>query len=151
MIMKYARTMNVPVNHGMPEYLGGFTFCRLNYQMTQRIRKTGWSDDYPASDFNFMNRLEELTTTAISHWANGDPGFVQVRLTDADLFRCPFIKMQNAADHEFTSEEAAVLREYFLKGGFLWMDDNWSDISSIQGWGRSGSKKSPFCDLIIAA
>jgi uncharacterized protein DUF4159 len=32
--------------------------------------------------------------------------------------------MQNAANNEFTDEEAARLREYLLKGGFLWMDDN---------------------------
>lgn len=126
-IMTYARTMNQPVNYGMPEYLGGFTFCRLNYQRTRQIRKTGWSDDYPASDFNFMNRLEELTTTVISHWANGDPGFAQVQITDPDLFRCPFIKMQNAANYEFSAYDAELMRQYFLKGGFLWEDDNWSD------------------------
>jgi Domain of unknown function (DUF4159) len=126
-IMDRARTMTSPVNHGLPDRPAGFTFCRLRYDMTRRIRKTGWSDDYPASDFNFMERLQELTTVSISHWADGDPGFAQVQITDPDLFRCPFIKMQNAADHDFTPEETARLREYLLKGGFLWEDDNWTD------------------------
>jgi hypothetical protein len=34
--------------------------------------------------------------------------------------------MQNAANYDFTEEEAARLRLYLLKGGFLWIDDNWS-------------------------
>ena len=33
--------------------------------------------------------------------------------------------MQNAANNEFTDQEASRLRQYLLKGGFLWMDDNW--------------------------
>jgi len=126
-IMRYARTMNRPVNFGMPDRPTGFTLCRLRYDRTRRIRKSGWNDDYPASDFNFMDRLTELTTVAISHWANGDPGFAQVELSDPDLFRCPFIKMQNAADHDFTPEEVLRLRDYLEKGGFLWEDDNWTD------------------------
>ena len=44
---------------------------------------------------------------------------------DPELFRCPVLRMQNAANMEFTDEQAARLREYLLKGGFLWMDDNW--------------------------
>ncbi len=126
-IMKYARTRNRPVNVGMPDRPTGFTFCRVRYDRTRRIRKSGWNDDYPASDFNFMDRLTELTTVPISHWANGDPGFAQFELSDPELFRCPFLKMQNAADHDFTPEEALHLREYLEKGGFLWEDDNWTD------------------------
>ena len=74
-----------------------------------------------------MSRFEDLTTVTLSHWANGDPGYSQFRLTDPDLFRCPFLKMQNAADHDFTPDEVLRLREYLLKGGALWEDDNWSD------------------------
>jgi hypothetical protein len=44
---------------------------------------------------------------------------------DPLLFHCPVLRMQNAANNEFTDQEAARLREYLLKGGFLWMDDNW--------------------------
>lgn len=126
-IMRYARQMSAPVNVGLPDGQAGFVFCRLRYDRTRRQRKSGWWDDYPASDFNFLDRFEELTTVTISRWANGDPGFAQVTAEDPDLYRCPFLKMQNAADHDFTDGEAARLRDYFLKGGFLWMDDNWTD------------------------
>jgi hypothetical protein len=126
-IMRYAQQRNTPVNYGLPDSQRGFTFCRLRYERTRRQRKSGWWDDYPASDFNFLTRLEELTKVSISRWANGDPGFAQVTLQDPDLFRCVFLKMQGAANYDFTPEEIATLRQYFLKGGFLWEDDNWTD------------------------
>ena len=126
-IMRYARQRNTPVNYGLPDIQRGFTFCRLRYERTRRQRKSGWWDDYPASDFNFLSRFEELTTVSISRWANGDPGFAQVTLQDPDLFRCPYLKMQGAANYDFTPQETATLRDYFLKGGFLWEDDNWTD------------------------
>jgi hypothetical protein len=44
---------------------------------------------------------------------------------DPDLFRCPYLRMQNAANYDFTPEEAARMHDYLLKGGFLWIDDNW--------------------------
>jgi hypothetical protein len=126
-IMRYARQRNMPVNHGLPDVQRGFTLCRLRYERTRVQRKSGWWDDYPASDFNFLTRFEELTTVSISRWANDDPGFAQVTLQDPNLFRCPFLKMQGAANYDFTPEEIATLRRYLLKGGFLWEDDNWTD------------------------
>jgi hypothetical protein len=126
-IMRYARQSPLPVNHGLPDIQRGFTFCRLRYERTRRQRKSGWWDDYPASDFNFLTRFEELSTVSISRWANGDPGFAQVTLEDPNLFHCPYLKMQGGANYDFTDEEVATLRRYFLKGGFLWEDDNWTD------------------------
>ena len=126
-IMRYARQSPLPVNHGLPDIQRGFTFCRLRYERTRRQRKSGWWDDYPASDFNFLTRFEELTTVSISRWANGDPGFAQVTLDDPNLFHCPYLKMQGGANYDFTDEEIATLRRFFLKGGFLWEDDNWTE------------------------
>jgi Domain of unknown function (DUF4159) len=126
-IMRYARQRSTPVNEGLPSIQRGFTFCRLRYERTRQQRKSGWWDDYPASDFNFLTRFEELSTVSISRWANGDPGFAQVTLQDPALFHCAFLKMQGAANYDFTPAEIATLRQYFLKGGFLWEDDNWTD------------------------
>jgi hypothetical protein len=114
-----------PINFGLPDRHDGFVLCRLRYTNRRRVRKSGWGDDYPNGDFNFLQRLAELTTIRPSHWNNGYPGFSQFTATDPNLFRCPVLRMQNAANNEFTDEEAARLREYLLKGGFLWMDDNW--------------------------
>ncbi|HJZ72115.1 MAG TPA: DUF4159 domain-containing protein [Vicinamibacterales bacterium] len=44
---------------------------------------------------------------------------------DHDLFRCPYLRMQNAANYDFTLGESARMHDYLLKGGFLWIDDNW--------------------------
>jgi len=127
MIMRYARQRSTPVNYGLPDGRKGFTFCRLRYERTRVQRKSGWWDDYPASDFNFLSRFQELTKVTISRWSNGDPGFAQVTLEDQDLFHCPFLKMQGGANYDFTPAEIVTLRQYFLKGGFLWEDDNWTD------------------------
>src|SRR4051812_9365558 len=63
--------------------------------------------DYPQADYNFMVRLAELTTTTISRWNNGDPGFANVTAMDPDLFKCLYLRMQNAANYDFTPEETA--------------------------------------------
>jgi hypothetical protein len=119
------RNLQIPINHGLPDKPLGFTFCRLRYQNIRRARKSGWGDDYPQADYNFMVRLAELTRTTISRWNNGDPGFANVTAMDPDLFRCPYLRMQNAANYDFTPEETARMHDYLLKGGFLWIDDNW--------------------------
>ena len=124
-ILTNGRNLQIPINHGLPDKALGFTFCRLRYQNIRRARKSGWGDDYPQADFNFMVRLTELTKTRISRWNNGDPGFANVTAMDPDLFQCPYLRMQNAANYDFTSDEAARMRDYLLKGGFLWIDDNW--------------------------
>jgi Domain of unknown function (DUF4159) len=124
-ILTNGRNLQIPINHGLPDKLVGFTFCRLRYQNIRRARKSGWGDDYPQADYNFLVRLSELTRTTISSWNNGDPGFSNVTATDPDLFRCPYLRMQNAANYDFTPEETARMHDYLLKGGFLWIDDNW--------------------------
>ena len=124
-ILTNGRNLQTPINHGLPDKLLGFTFCRLRYQNIRRARKSGWGDDYPQADYNFMVRLAELTRTTISSWDNGDPGFANVTATDPNLFRCPYLRMQNAANYDFTPEETARMHDYLLKGGFLWIDDNW--------------------------
>jgi hypothetical protein len=124
-ILTNGRNLQIPINHGLPDKLLGFTYCRLRYQNIRRARKSGWGDDYPQADYNLLVRLSELTKTRISRWNNGDPGFANVTAMDPDLFKCPFLKMQNAANYDFTPDETVRIRDYLLKGGFLWIDDNW--------------------------
>ena len=124
-ILTNGQNLQIPINHGLPDQSVGFTFCRLRYQNIRRARKSGWGDDYPQADYNFMVRLSELTRTTISRWDNGYPGFANVTATDPNLFRCPYLRMQNAANYDFTPEETARMHDYLLKGGFLWIDDNW--------------------------
>src|SRR6187399_2413262 len=77
-ILTNGRNLQIPINHGLPDKPLGFTFCRLRYQNIRRARKSGWGDDYPQADYNFMVRLAELTRARISLWNDGDPGFANV-------------------------------------------------------------------------
>lgn len=98
---------------------GFWHFCRLAY------RGRAWLTDYPDADYNFSTRLSELTTTRVSKAANGEPLPLIVRPTDDVLFKCPFVMLWQAESLYFSEEDAARMRLYLLKGGFLWSDDSW--------------------------
>jgi hypothetical protein len=117
-----------PMHDGLPEYRGGFMFCRLWYDAERTMPSgLGWSTDYPAADGNFMTRVEELTPMRIERWENGDPGIAAVRATDPEIFKCPFLFMTDPGSVTFSREEIDGLRLYLLKGGFLWADDLWGN------------------------
>ena len=109
---------------------GRFNFCRGMYSSTRGFRGGGsWATDYPAADHNFMVRFSELTMAPVSREPSGDPNHLVVRLTDDALFRCPFVVMWEVASLVFTEQDAVRLREYLLKGGFLWVDDFWGSYA----------------------
>jgi hypothetical protein len=105
---------------------GAFTHCKMMYRSVwAEANGMGWSTDYPYAGINLMVRLGELTKTPISVDAAGDPNYWVVRLTDDALFRCPFLMGTDVGTLEFSPAEVARLRDYLLKGGFLWVDDFW--------------------------
>jgi len=105
---------------------GGFNFCRLMYtSYTREAGGQGWWTDYPDADKNFSIRLSELTKTRVSRQPNGEPNHFVVQATDDTLFQCPFVEIEDAGTAEFTEDEVVRLRQYLLKGGFLWSDDFW--------------------------
>ncbi|MET0213535.1 MAG: DUF4159 domain-containing protein, partial [Vicinamibacterales bacterium] len=53
------------------------------------------------------------------------PNPLLVRPTDDALFQCPFVLMSAPGSAGFSDKDAARLREFVLKGGFLWADDFW--------------------------
>jgi hypothetical protein len=105
---------------------GGFTFCRLQYEQVRwEDGGQGWWTDYPDADINFSVRLSELTKTRISRQSGGEPNHLVVRATDDALFECPIVEIEDGGTASFSDEEVVRLREYLLKGGFLWSDDFW--------------------------
>jgi hypothetical protein len=116
-------------------FKGSFNFCRAMFESNRR-EKRGWSTDYPGADLNFSTRFAELTKAPVTMWHDhqeGDvPDAVVVRLTDAALFQCPFILMEDAGTAEFSGEEARRLQEYLLKGGFLFVSDYWGGYAKEQ-------------------
>jgi hypothetical protein len=106
------------------DFDGRFQFCRVAFASGGGFGSS-WSVDYPRADINLSIRLSELTKTTISRNRNDDPNHLLVRLTDPEMFRCPFIMMTEVGSAFFRPDEAARLREYLQKGGFLWADDFW--------------------------
>ena len=105
---------------------GGFHFCRAMYQRGGWGRRGGgWATDFPAADVNLSIRLAELTKTRVSKLPDGEPNHLVVRLTDDELFQCPFVLMSEVGALLFADEEIVKVREYLLKGGFIWVDDFW--------------------------
>ena len=123
--------MPEPYREGLPTAENGvvdrrFTFCRLLYTSVRREPLGhGWNTDYPGSDHNFLERLEELTTTQPSRWADGQPGYAVVRPLQDELYQCPFLFMSDVGSAGFTPAQAERLRDYLLKGGLIYADDFW--------------------------
>lgn len=141
-------SMSGPIRMGMPELPGGFTFCRLQYTSVRReAAGYGWSTDYPRGDMHLSLRLSELTTTPVSRWEDGEVGIAALRATDPDLFRCPFLFASDVGTLGFSPEEVDALRSYFLKGGFLWVDDFWGNAAWSQ-WEREIGKVLPEYSII---
>jgi hypothetical protein len=63
------------------------------------------------------------------------PHHVVVSLSDALLFRCPILFMEDVGTVGFSDAEVRNLRDYFLKGGFLWVDDFWGTLA-WENWAR---------------
>jgi hypothetical protein len=118
--------LRVPQN---PPYDGAFQFCRIMFRQNPQGDGGGWSVDYPRADINFPYRLSELTATSVSKDAQGNFNHLVIRLTDPELYHCPFIMMTEVGAAFFDDEEAAHLRDYLLKGGFLWADDFWGEYA----------------------
>ena len=103
----------------------GFNFCRLMFQSNRR-EKRGWDTDYPGADINFSIRLAELTKTRVSMIEaseGGEPEHVVVRATEQELFECPFVLVEDGGGAHFSEQEVIQLREYLLKGGFIFASD----------------------------
>ena len=123
--------------------------CHILYTSVRReANGAGWRTDYPWGERHLMIRLSELTKTRIS-WVSKDiPHAWLVRLTDESLFQCPYLVASDVGTIGLTPPEAERLREYLLKGGFLWVDDFWGDAAWSQ-WSREFSKAMPASEFPI--
>jgi hypothetical protein len=112
---------------------GGYTFCRGMYESVRREPLgTGWRTDYPDADINFSIRLSELTKTRVSKQPDGVPNHLVIPLTDDALFQCPVLEMEDVGTIGLSEAEAVRLRDYLLKGGFLYVDDFWGSAAWAQ-------------------
>jgi hypothetical protein len=120
-----------------------FVVCRLMYTSVRREPSGGgWRTDYPYGEINLTIRFSELTRTPISQSGGREPNHYVVRLTDDELFQCPFTMASDVGTIGLTDEEAVRLRLYLLKGGFLWVDDFWGPLAWEQ-WTHEFGKVLP--------
>ena len=56
-------------------------------------------------------------------WSTGDPDYITVAATEPARFQCPYVLVEDGGSARFTDEEVLKLREYLLKGGFLFASD----------------------------
>ena len=98
--------------------------------------------DFPRADINMSIRLSELTKTTVGFNGPEDPNHLVVRLTDPTLFQCPFIMMTEVGAAYVDDAEAEALRNYLLKGGFLWADDFWGECA-WEAWMEQFGKALP--------
>ena len=112
------------------DFDGQWHFCRAYFRADMRGDNYGgnWSVDYPRADINLSVRLSELTKTSVS-MSDGEPNPLLIRFTDDELFDCPFVMMTEVGSAFIDNQEAERLREYLLKGGFLWADDFWGSYA----------------------
>ena len=113
----------LPDELGRIEYDGRLTFARVRFEPRSAWQgwaggMPAWGHDYPRAERNFMRILGEITTARAFI-----DGSRIVDLDDPDLFRFPIAYLCEPGHWTLTDAEAAALRNYMLKGGFVIFDD----------------------------
>jgi hypothetical protein len=114
-----------------------FTFARLRYPYHRGGR---WTADYPEADLNFSFRLHQLTSVQVN------PYPVIIEIDEKQLRRHPFLYISEPGHMNISNEQARLLREYMLNGGFIMIDDFWGD-EEWQGFAPSFKKIWPDRDF----
>jgi Domain of unknown function (DUF4159) len=81
---------------------------------------TSWTQDYPRADRHFvqaLRRLTRLSVRSVEQPANPDDL--------NDFYNWPWMNAGEMGDWKLTEAEAATIREYLLRGGFMMFDDFW--------------------------
>ncbi|HEY0171752.1 MAG TPA: DUF4159 domain-containing protein [Pyrinomonadaceae bacterium] len=105
---------------------GEFAFTRIIYRSPYSYgRRWGgaWATDFPEADDHFITGIREWAGTNL----NVAPRPEQVEIMDERLFDYPLVYIVEPGYMELSDEEAARLREYAARGGFLFFDDFWGE------------------------
>jgi uncharacterized protein DUF4159 len=93
-----------------------WTFARLAYDGTG-MRGSGWSVDYPYAEIHFSDAVDRLTRIDVH------PDGHVISPDSDDLFNYPWLYAVEVGSWTFSDSQAARMREYLLRGGFLMVDD----------------------------
>ena len=107
-----------------PSEKAEWTFGRLHYNQDAqfgRFRFQRWAADYPKSDRQFVvgvRRLTRLHARSTEH---------VIDLNSDDVYDWPWLYVEDAGAWDLSEAQAARLRDYLLRGGFLMVDDSHGD------------------------
>jgi len=82
-----------------------------------RLGLSLWTQDYPRADRHFSRALRRLTRVQVRSVEQ------PVNLDEGDVFDWPWLYAVQVGEWGLTDAQAAVLREYLLRGGFFMADD----------------------------
>src|SRR6266566_2154900 len=124
-----------PIIHNIP-YDGRFTFVRVKYETAPGGYWAGgrpsWVHGYPIAEQNLMRIITDMTYLG----PHADDINV-LTLDDPEIFKYPLIYIIEVGWWTLTDTEAAALRTYMQKGGFVIVDDfkvlGWRGMDS-GGW-----------------
>ena len=110
---------------------GEYTFVRTIYDSPQRgygRRGYGygggtWTTDYPEADNNFIVGLREWAGTNLKI----APRPEALEILDDRIFDYPILYVVEPGFMDLSTEQAARLREYIMRGGFIFLDDFWGE------------------------
>ncbi len=102
-------------------YDGRFAFVRVKYETAPGgywwRGQPSWSHGYPLAEQNLMKIMNELS------FLNAHEEINTLALDDPELFKYPLAYIIEVSWWTLTDAEAAALRLYLQKGGFLIVDD----------------------------
>jgi hypothetical protein len=100
-----------------------FVFARMVYSSGRfgfgRGRGGSWATDFPEADYKFMYGIKRLSGIRVKEDENPVP------INAPDLFKYPFLYAVEVGQMNLSTSDAEHLREYLLRGGFLYADDFW--------------------------
>ena len=103
-------------------YDGRFTFVRVNYETAEGgywyRGLPAWAHGYPIAEQNLMKILNEL-----SYLGANEEQINTLSLDDPELFKYPVAYIIEVSWWTLTDRQAAALRAYMQKGGFVIVDD----------------------------
>ncbi len=125
----------VPEDYQVPK---DWVFARLMYPPHPRARftprgfgmiqdwtqgGTSWSQDYPRADRHFaaaLRRLTNMDVRSVEQPVNLDDG--------DDVYNWPWLAAGEMGDWQLTAPQIVKLRDYLMRGGFLYLDDFWNTV-----------------------
>lgn len=95
-----------------------FTFVRLAYTDYEGFGRRGrWLTDFPEAEYHLSNGVRRLTRVKTAEEG------IRFDLMDDQLFEYPWLYAVEVGSWYLNDQEAARLRDYLLRGGFLMVDD----------------------------